>query len=381
LMAGCSVLRARCALEKSMYQVAQVAEEAVSFRQAVQDAAPFHPLMVKIKLLWACNLACTMCDFSRRDAPTSLTFERLADTLDDLAALGCRKVHFTGGEPALRSDLPDLIAYTRRLKMRATLTTNGTLLSKELAKQLVKAGLNSVCISIDSPKRSVHDRLRGVRGAFKQTVAGVRALRRAVERYGEALPIQINTVVSRVNYATLHRLPELAHELGASRLLLIPVDDPTGDLLLNRRRLLDYNQRIAPALADRALALGLMDGVGEAFPFGRTAGELGASRDGLYSQRLYDGQPCYAPWTHALIAADGRVAPCCSAPRLTLGDLQQQSFAEIWQGSPYRTLREAMRDGTPLPHCVGCDVFLAENRLLHRICEVHRSAQALDTAA
>ena len=74
------------------------------------------------------------------------------------------------------------------------------------------------------------------------------------------------------------------------------------------------------------------------------------------------GQPCYAPWTHALIAADGHVAPCCSAPRVTLGNVQQQGCAEIWQGEAYRRLREAMRDGTPLPHCAGCDVFLAENQ-------------------
>ncbi|MBN1137480.1 MAG: radical SAM protein [Anaerolineae bacterium] len=350
-----------------MYQVARLAAEAAAFRQAVQDAAPFRPLMVKIKLLWACNLACVMCDFSRQGAPTPLTFELLARTLDDLAALGCRKVHFSGGEPTLRADLPELIAHTRRLKMRATLTTNGTLLSKEVAKELVKARLNSVCVSIDSPCRSVHDRLRGVPGAFKQTLAGVRALRAAAERYGASLPIQINTVVSRENYATLHRLPDLAHELGAAHLLLLPVDDPSGKLLLNKRRLLDYNQRIAPALADRALTLGLMRDAHEAFPFGRTAEELGASRDGRYAQDLYEHQPCYAPWTHALIAADGRVAPCCSAPRLTMGNLQEQSFSDIWQGAVYGKLRREMRDGIPLPHCAGCDVFLAENRVLHRI--------------
>jgi radical SAM protein with 4Fe4S-binding SPASM domain len=350
-----------------MYQVAQLAREAEAFRAAVEQAAPFRPLMVKIKLLWECNLACGMCDYWRKGGPMPLTFERVARTLDGLAALGCRKVHFSGGEPTLRPDLPDLVAHARRLKMRATLTTNGTLLTRELSTQLVKAGLNSVCVSVDSPVRSVHDRMRGVSGALKQTKAGIQSLRRAAVRCGVSLPIRINTVVGRENYATLDRLPELASSLGAQHLLLIPVDDPSGALRLSKRRLADYNDRIAPALAERALALGLMQHRREAFPFGVTRQELAASRDGEYAQGLYQRQPCYAPWTHALIAADGRVAPCCSAPRVTLGELLEQSFAEIWQGEAYRCLRQAMRDGEMLPHCAACDVFLAENQALQRV--------------
>jgi radical SAM protein with 4Fe4S-binding SPASM domain len=308
-----------------------------------------------------------MCDYWRKGGPTPLTFDLVTRTLDDLAALGCRKVHFSGGEPTIRPDLADIIAYARHLKLRATLTTNGTLLTRDLARRLVEAGLNSVCVSIDSPVRSVHDRIRGTPGAFKRTIAGVRELRRAAKQRGTSLPIRINTVVSRQNYDTLDQLPELAHSLGAKSILLLPVDDPSGELLLNKRRLLDYTQRIAPALAAQAMALGVMHSLREAYPFGTTREELAASRNGHYACGLYEHQPCYAPWTHALIAADGRVAPCCSAPRVTLGDLQRQSFTETWQGDAYRRLREAMRDGTPLPNCTGCDVFLAENRTLHQI--------------
>ena len=358
--------------EHAMYQVAQLREEAPALRAAVEQAGPFRPLMVKIKLLWECNLACAMCDYSRQGRPTQLTYELLTRTLADLAALGCRKVHFSGGEPTLRSDLPDLIAYARSLKLRVTLTTNGTLLTAELCKQLVKAGLNSVCVSIDSPVRSVHDRMRGVHGALKQTVAGARTLRRAAKTYGSQSPgkaapaIRINTVVSRENYCTLHELPDLAHAIGAQQILLMPVDDPSGVLLLNKRRLLDYNGRIAPALAERALALGLMRHACEAYPFGVTREELAASRQGDYARGLYERQPCYAPWTHALINADACVAPCCSVPRMVLGDLHRQSVAEIWQGDAYAQVRQAMRDGRPLQNCGGCDMFLAENRAIQQ---------------
>jgi len=126
------------------------------------------------------------------------------------------------------------------------------------------------------------------------------------------------------------------------------------------------------------VALGLMHGQGEAYPFGTTKDELAASRKAHYAHGLYEHQLCYSPWTHALVTADASVAPCCSAPRVTLGDLQYQSFADIWQGESYRQLRHAMRDGEPLPNCAGCDVFLAENRTLHRILLSHQDAKGAE---
>jgi MoaA/NifB/PqqE/SkfB family radical SAM enzyme len=359
-----------------MYNVTRVQQEANAFRAAVAQAEPFRPLMVKLKLTWACNLACSMCHWTQA-RPTPLTTDVVTRTLDELAALGCRKVHFSGGEPTLRSDLPELIAHARRLKLRVTLTTNGTLVTRDLARRVVRAGLNSVCVSIDSPVRSVHDAIRGVQGAFKQTLAGVRALRRAAERHGKRLPIRINTVVRRDNYDTLDQLPALAHELGAASLLLMPVDDSSGELLLNKQRLFDYNRRIAPALAAQALELGLMRHPSEAYPFGTSQADLAASRNGQYARGFYAHQPCYAPWTHAFIAADARVGPCCSAPGVTLGNLQPQSFADIWRSDAYRRLREAMRDGSPLPDCAHCDTFLAENRLLHSTLDMLQSSEAI----
>jgi radical SAM protein with 4Fe4S-binding SPASM domain len=359
-----------------MYNVARLRDEAEAFGVAVQHAGPFRPLMVKIKLTWRCNLACAMCDW-KQNRPTPLTTELVTRTLDELAALGCRKIHFSGGEPTLRPDLPDLVAHARRLKLRVTLTTNGTLVTRELAERLVKARLNSVCVSIDSPVRSVHDAIRGQAGAFKQTLAGVRELRRASERRGVHLPVQINTVVRRDNYDTLDKLPALVHQLGAQSLLLMPVDDATDTLRLNKRRLDDYNRRIAPTLAAQALELGLIRHERDAYPFGRTRAELAASRDGHYARGLYIHQPCYAPWTHSFINADARVGPCCTAPRYLVGDVQTHSMTDIWQSDAYRRLRESMRAGSPLPKCSTCDTFLVENRILHHIYLNCKETQAL----
>jgi radical SAM protein with 4Fe4S-binding SPASM domain len=351
-----------------MYQVQRLIPEVDTLRAAVAQARPYRPLMVKIKLLWACNLSCEMCDYWRMGGSQALAYEQVTRLLDELAGLGCQKVHFSGGEPMLRSDLVDIITYARKLKLRVTLTTNGTLLDRKLGKALVKAGLNRMCVSIDSPSRRVHDWMRGRDGAFKATIRGIKEFQQAVNERGVSLPVQVNTVVSRENYASLAGLPDFVHELGAKSILLMPVDDPSGELLLNRRRLQDFNQRIAPAFADRALVLGLIKNKMEAFPFGLSPNEVSESRQGNYAHSFYAGHPCYAPWIHTLVTADGRVAPCCSAPRFTLGDIHRQSIGEIWSGEAYQQLRANMREGRPLPHCAGCDVFLAENRLLFQLC-------------
>ncbi len=123
-----------------------------------------------------CNLACVhcyaaMCDatnISDLDTPSALR------VLDDLAAFKCPVVLFSGGEPLLRPDLPELVAYAVSLGLRAVVSSNGTLLNETTAQALKAAGTRYVGISIDG-RPEVHDRFRGVQGAFFRTMDGIRA--------------------------------------------------------------------------------------------------------------------------------------------------------------------------------------------------------------
>lgn len=288
-----------------MYAIEEVAADAEAFRAAVGERRAYRPLYVKIKLMYGCNLKCEMCKHWRETREPPLSIPKFTAALDELAALGCRKIHFTGGEPLLRPQVPDLTAHATALGLRVNMTTNGTLVDKELAKRLAEAGLRGVNVSIDSPDRRMHDRARGEHGAWKKTVRAVEFFRRLAHK--GKLAIRLNTVVSRTNYASLAPLPDLAHELGADALNLIPVDDHCGEhLSLRRRDIEDFNARIAPRLADRALELGLMTHENQAYPFGRTPGEMARARRGLYALGWYDRHPCFAPWTHSLIDFNGR---------------------------------------------------------------------------
>ena len=83
------------------------------------------------------------------------------------------------------------------------------------------------------------------------------------------MSIRINTVVGRLNYQSLIELPDLVANLGATSLNLIPLDENTDDLkALSKRQIADYNQRIAPVVAEKSLALGLIERSEQAYPFG-----------------------------------------------------------------------------------------------------------------
>jgi MoaA/NifB/PqqE/SkfB family radical SAM enzyme len=352
-----------------MYAFEEVSRDAIAFREAVQSGTGFRPLYVKIKLLFGCNLRCAMCAHWREPRPAQIPGERLVAILDELAGLGCRKVHFTGGEPGLRGDLERLVAHAGSLGLRVTLTTNGTLVTRQRARALVEAGLRGVNVSIDSPEREVHDAQRGVPGSFEAAVEGAKNFAKEA-RHGK-LSLSLNTVVTRLNWRTLGGLPRLAAKLGARRLRLLPVDDHLGAGLRPSRDEIDaFNREISPRLLREGLPGGLLASEADAFPFGRSEEEVAQGARGEYANGHYRRKPCFAPFTHALVDHDGMVSACCNARKApALGALHEQPFAAVWSGAPYAALRRSMLGPEKLPACHRCDDFRAENRRLQEILE------------
>ncbi len=345
-----------------MYSLDEITTDPDTFRDAVLNARPFRPLYAKIKLIYGCNLKCEMCNHWRETRAPAVTMQKFHEVMTDLAALGCRKVHFSGGEPMLRVGIPELVAHSHSLGIRVTMTSNGTLIDKEKAKALIQAGLRGINISIDSPIRKIHEKIRGVEGSWKQTTRAVEYLRKYA-RKGK-LGVRINTVVSRDNFDTLMTLPDVAHELGADGINLIPVDDHCGEQLSLRKSDIAYfNEHVAPRIAARGLELGMIKTEDEAYPFGRNQIELQMARAGRYALGYYKKRPCYAPWTHTLIDHAGMVYVCCMTREQIppLGDLKKSSFKEIWEGKAYQQIRLQMHPPA-LSMCQRCDDFIDENK-------------------
>lgn len=345
-----------------MFNPDEIVASAEELRDAVFNARPFKPLYVKLKVFYGCNLKCEMCNHwrDRRELPVSA--DRFKEVLTELAELGTKKIHISGGEPMLRPQIPEFVELASSRDIKVTMTTNGTLVNKEKAKRLVEGGLRGVNISIDSPNRKMHERIRGVEGSFKATLKAVQLIQRY--KHKGKLSIRINTVVSRTNYQSLEPLPDLASELGADGLNLIPVDDHCGEILSMRKKDIRlFNEEIAPRIAERALSLGLIVSDEEAFPFGRTESEVRLGRAGRYAFGYYDQHPCYAPWTHSLIDFNGNVYVCCmTRERIPpIGNIRHQSFKEIWESPAYQRIRLEMHPPGLNP-CRRCDDFIGENK-------------------
>lgn len=320
----------------------------------------------KLKVTARCNLRCAFCPCWRRQPTEELNTAELVRVIDDLADLDCRKIHLSGGEPTLRADLPALIAYATQRGIKTVLTSNGTALTAELAQALLAAGLNSIAISLDGPTPELHDPLRGVKGAFKRAVHGLKLLRQAKKQTKAKTKIRLNTVLTRHNYHAYPDLLALAGELGVNDVIPLPVDE--GGKSKNRLlpwQLQEFNEVIAPAAAELRARYHFADAAHLRYPFGQQKCELQQAAQAEYARGYYREHRYYVPWLHTLVSWDGDVWQCCmSRGKLpALGNVRQTPLREIFTGAAYTTLRQQFLT-TRLPLCHRCDNFLSENRLL-----------------
>ncbi len=159
-----------------------------------------------------CNLKCIHCYAHAKDIP----FENELSTgegkalIDDLALFGAPVILFSGGEPLVRKDLPELAEYAVSKGMRAVISTNGTLITAEKAKILKDIGLSYVGISLDGME-GVNDRFRGVPGAFKKALEGIENCKKA------GIKVGLRFTINRYNVAEISPIFDLLEERDIPR--------------------------------------------------------------------------------------------------------------------------------------------------------------------
>ncbi|HEX6597719.1 MAG TPA: radical SAM protein, partial [Gemmatimonadaceae bacterium] len=132
-----------------------------------------------------CNLHCVHCysDSENRAYPGELTTDEGRALLDDLAAFGVPVLLLSGGEPLMRPDVFELIEHARAAGLRTTLSTNGTLITREVAARLRALEVSYVGISLDGIG-ATNDMFRGHKGAFDKAMAGFRNCKAVGQRVG-----------------------------------------------------------------------------------------------------------------------------------------------------------------------------------------------------
>ena len=132
-----------------------------------------------------CNLRCVHCYAQSEDISydNELTHEQSLKMIDDLAGFGVPVILFSGGEPLVHPRLAEYAEYAVKKGMRSVISTNGTLITAEKAKILKEIGLSYVGISLDGLEET-HDKFRGVKGAFKKAMQGIKNCQEAGIKVG-----------------------------------------------------------------------------------------------------------------------------------------------------------------------------------------------------
>ncbi len=121
----------------------------------------------------ACNLKCIHCYAGavEKAGEKELNHQEALGLLDNLSDFGVPVVLFSGGEPLMRPDITELASYAVKRGMRAVISTNGTLITRDKAFEFKDVGLSYVGVSLDGME-DVHDKFRGKRGGFPKKIGG-----------------------------------------------------------------------------------------------------------------------------------------------------------------------------------------------------------------
>ena len=283
----------------------------------------------------ACNLRCVHC-YSNSGAcrhGVEMTTDQGLALIEDLAAFGAPVMLFSGGEPLMRPDLQTLIERAVALGMRAVISTNGTLIDRPMAERLAGVGLSYVGVSLDG-LRETNDRFRGLDGAFDRALAGIRNAREA------GLKVGLRFTITRRNAAEIGGLFDLVREENIPRICFYHrVYAGRGSELMAED--LDH------AETRRALDL-IIDRTAELHRSGRPTEVLTVDNhcDGpyLYLRMLREGNPRAADVLRLLemnggnssgigigcVSWDGAVHPDQFWRHVSLGNVTQRPFSEIW---------------------------------------------------
>lgn len=279
------------------------------------------PLGLLAELTHRCPLGCPYCS-------NPLALDRRDDEIDaatwarifrEAAALGVLQVHLSGGEPAARRDLPEIVKAAREAGLYSNLITSGVGLTPQTLATLADAGLDHVQVSMQDSEQASADHIAGYEGAS----ARKRAIAGEVVRIG--LPLTINLVVHRANVGRIEPMVELALSLGASRIEIAHVQY-YGWAMKNRAALMPSKAQVDEAV--------------------RQVETLRARHHGRividavvpdYFARF--PKPCVGGWGRRSlnVTPAGKVLPCHAAeviPGLEFWNVREHSLGEIWRSSP-----------------------------------------------
>jgi MoaA/NifB/PqqE/SkfB family radical SAM enzyme len=319
------------------------------------------PVCLYLETTNRCNLLCTTCPrtYEELEPPADMSWELFTTIVDQIPDIERAVLHGVG-EPMLVRDLDRMV---RHLKDRGTyvlFNTNGTVLNQKNGRALIDAGLDELRVSLDASNAKSYAAIRG-KDYFHRILRNVKAFRELQEREGHAKPrVSAWLTGLKETIADLPAFVEVASEIGVREVYLQRLVFFETDAIGKARpdqALYEQLSREESAHIEEAAALAASKGM----VFSASGA---ASEPGMSLKRPDDGSPwslCRRPWSVMYFTANGRALPCCIAPfsqrgyeNYTLGDANQQTLREIWEGPAYQSFREALLSDRPPAACAGC---------------------------
>ncbi len=297
----------------------------------------FVPKWIAWEITRRCNLNCIHCRSSStmESEQGEFSFEDAKAFLDDVAKISKPTIVLTGGEPLLREDVFDIAAYGTEKGFRMCIATNGTLVDDYVCKEMKKAGIKIVSLSLDGSTAQVHDDFRKQPGAYEGVI-------RAAELFKKhEIPFLINSSFTKRNAFDIPNVYKKARELGAKAwymFLVLPVgrgEEANAELLdkdevnywlnwhyeLEKELILkgDKSILVRPTCAPHYYRIFMQN----------------AKRDGLLLKRRNlsfgtgGGKGCVAAQYIALVDCHGNLKPCSYFP-ISDANIFETPFSKAW---------------------------------------------------
>jgi MoaA/NifB/PqqE/SkfB family radical SAM enzyme len=272
-----------------------------------RDRSPVLPEIVQIESTNLCNAKCVFCPRDEMHRTQGvMSFDLFRKVVDECAELGITHVRVHNyGEPFMDRHLTEKVRYAKQKGIREVgMISNGSLITENVARAIIEAGLDAINISVDASGREVFDATR--------------------------LGLNYDKVI-----ANIERLVRIRSELGRKRPKLI-LSFVRQNNSADEQAFIEHWR----AIADKIHITDLHN----------WAGTLNRDSDVNY--------PCYRPWLTFTVLWDGRVSLCCADfdGRTVLGDLTTSSIREVWNSAPYVAARRAHLESGGPDICRSCDL-------------------------
>lgn len=341
------------------------------------------PFKAQINLTRRCNLKCIFCwqrtyddlsKFSEKEKielKKELSDKRLKELVEECGKIGVKEVTITGnGETLLRKNLVlDLMKIVKKYDMKGNLTTNGTLIDSDMARQMVEMGWNYVLVSMQTPDATSQDEIRQVKGSYKKTIESIKSINTWKKELNRSYPkLAFGIVVFKKNYNKLVKMVKFAKKFNIEFLWVSPIKGDAKNMLklrLNDREVKILEKQVVKAkkMAQKFGMLTDMDVSMKKSVIKKSneMNEIVLDEAKNYSELVkildndFISKVCFEPWLGICLAENGRVGPCQERfGELDQDDANEKNIDEIWKGSYFKNFRKMITSNKLENKCKFC---------------------------